>query len=131
MFDFDWSDYKNFTRDEFACTHCKKCEVTIELVDLLQVMRDEYRKPIFISSGYRCPAHPVEQVKDEPGEHTNGMAVDIVCYTQGALTLLDIALSLGVRRIGLHQKGRASNRYMHIGVGDKLTNIYPKSIWTY
>lgn len=127
----DWSLYPNFTRDEFKCKHTGKCEMRPEFMELMQEIRSRYGKPIYISSGYRDPSHPIEAMKDKPGEHTEGMAADIICYTDNALKLLDIVLNLSVTRIGLHQKGRASSRYMHIGLGDKLTNTYTSSIWTY
>jgi len=103
-----------------------------EMVSLLQTIRTLYGKPLFVSSGYRCPQHPVEAMKDKPGEHTHGMAADIICHGEVALQILRHALTLGVTRIGMNQKGRASSRFVHLGIADKYTAEFPKqSIWTY
>lgn len=127
----DWSLYPNFSEQELSCSHCGACNIHPDTVQLLQDMRDLYRRAIYISSGYRCPKHPVEAMKDKAGEHTYGYAADIICYTESALTLIKIAQDLGVDRIGLHQKGRASGRYMHVGIGDKYDNRFARSVWTY
>lgn len=70
-------------------------------------------------------------MKDRPGEHTAGFAVDIIAHGAVALFVIASAQHLGVRRIGLHQKGRASGRYVHLGIADKYTKEYPVAIWTY
>lgn len=47
----------------------------------LQALRDRVGKPIRVTSGYRCSAHPVERIK-KPGSfsaHTYGIAADITC----------------------------------------------------
>ena len=126
----DWDKYPNFKEDEFKCSHCGACEMREEFIAMLQLLRKGYGKPMFISSGYRCANHPIETIKDKPGEHTEGLAADIICYTDNALSLLRHALNLGVTRIGVHQKGRASSRYIHLGLGDKFSHC-PSSIWTY
>jgi len=128
----NWDTYLNFNESEFACSHCGKCEVRSEIVDIVQEIRTRLDKPMFISSGYRCVAHPVETMKDKPGEHTDGFAVDIIAHGRTALFIVGMALQLGVTRIGLHQKGRASGRYVHLGLGDKHDLRYPAgALWTY
>lgn len=127
----DWSRYPNFKENEFKCSHCGKCDMHPLMMDTLQSIRDLYGKPIFITSGYRCPNHPVESMKQRPGEHTYGMAVDIVCNNQDCLKLIELAQKHDINRIGVHQKGRASGRFLHLGVGDKLDQQFPVAIWTY
>lgn len=127
----DWSRYPNFSYKELQCSHTGKCYMHEDMLEMLQGIRDEYGKPIFISSGYRDITHPLETTKDRPGEHTFGMAVDITCNGRDTLRLIEIALSHGITRLGVHQKGRASGRFIHIGIGDKLTNEFPSAIWTY
>lgn len=126
----DWSKYPNFSEDEFKCSHTGRCEMREEFIAMLQLLRNHYGKPMFISSGYRDPSHPVEAMKDKPGEHAEGLAADIICYTDNALSLLQHALNLGVTRIGVHQKGRSSSRFIHLGLGDRFST-YPSGIWTY
>lgn len=101
------------------------------MMQVLQTLRDTHERPIFISSGYRCKDHPVESIKDKPGEHTYGLAVDIICNGQEALKLLRYVQYMGINRIGLHQKGRASSRFIHIGLGNRFDARFPAAIWTY
>jgi uncharacterized protein YcbK (DUF882 family) len=127
----------NFSRSELACKHCGECEIKQEIVDVIQRIRIGLGKPMFISSGYRCPQHPVEAMKDKnplspPGAHVDGYAVDIICHGRVALKVIEMAQSLGVTRIGIFQRGRASGRYIHIDVADKHDDRYPSGvIWTY
>lgn len=121
----DWSNYPNFERSEFECSHSGKCEMNEKFMEILQKIRTEYGKPIIISSGYRDVTHPVEVIKAQPGEHAEGMAADIYIRGTDALKLLELALKHGVKRIGLHQQG--SSRFIHLGISDS----FPAGIWTY
>ena len=101
------------------------------MMELLQSIRTEYNRPIFISSGFRSVKHPVEQEKDKPGEHTYGMAVDILCHGDNAVKLMKLALDRDIKRIGVHQKGNANGRFIHLGIADKFNLAFPVAIWTY
>lgn len=127
----NWDDYPNFSRIELQCSHTSNCEIHPAILELLQSMRDEYGKPIFVSSGYRDPSHPVESIKDKPGEHTYGLAVDLICYGHQTLEYLKMAQDRGVTRLGVFQRGRASGRFIHLGLGDKLSNQFQTAVWTY
>lgn len=71
---------KNFAKWEFLCRHCGAETHNprfLELVQILQDLRYILKAPIHITSGYRCPYHPVELAKPNgPGLHTQGIAVD-------------------------------------------------------
>ena len=127
----NWSRYPNFSEREFACKHTGECKMHPMILDILQSIRHTYGKPMFISSGYRSPLHPIEAQKDKPGEHTLGMAVDILCYGGKAIKLLKLAHEHDIRRIGLHQKGNVNGRFIHIGIADKFNLAFPEAIWTY
>ena len=131
MLQIDWSHYPNFTPKELACKHCGADGMTSQMMDVLQYIRNKLAKPMFLSSGYRCPRHPVEQEKDKPGEHTKGMAVDILCHGINAIKIIDLALEIGTKRIGIHQKGNINGRFIHLGIADKFDLAYPEAIWTY
>lgn len=131
MSTLDWSKYPNFDSKELACRHCGAEGIMPAMMDVLQGIRDDMQSPIFLSSGYRCPKHPVEQEKDKPGEHTQGLAVDILCHGDRALNIIKFALLRDVKRLGVHQKGNANGRYVHIGIADKFSLAYPGAIWTY
>ena len=131
MSTIEWAKYPNFTPDELACKHCKAQGITPEIMDILQSIRTSLDQPLFISSGYRCVKHPVEQEKDRPGEHTHGMAVDIICHGARALEIIRLAQALDVKRIGVHQKGNPNGRFVHIGIADRYNLAFPVAIWTY
>ena len=49
---------KNFSRSEFECScGCGFDDVSVELVELLQEIRDEIEEPIAITSACRCKEH--------------------------------------------------------------------------
>ena len=131
MSTINWADYPNFSAKELACKHCGAEGITPEIMDILQNIRTQLAQPVFISSGYRCVKHPVEQEKDRPGEHTKGMAVDILCHGDNALKILKLALARDIKRIGLHQKGNANGRFIHLGIADRFDLSFPVAIWTY
>jgi uncharacterized protein YcbK (DUF882 family) len=127
----NWNDYPNFSEKEFECRHCGQLKIVEKLVQLLQFIRNRYGKPIIITSGYRCAYHPVEKQKSKPGEHNLGAAVDILCYGENALELIRLAMVNQIKRIGVNQKGNINNRYIHLGIGDWISNDYQAGIWTY
>ena len=120
-------DFKNFSQEEFACKHTGANGISLELVDKLQLMRDLYKKPIIITSGYRSPEHPIEKSKDKPGAHTEGLAVDISCEKGDAYELLGLALQLDFTGIGVNQKG--NGRFLHLDISK---NRKPRpTVWSY
>lgn len=126
----DWSIYPNFSEKEFACSKTGYCFMHHEMVDVLQSIRSKHGMPMIISSGYRHISHPAESSKENPGEHTYGLAADILCHGVTALKYIKLAQSLGVKRIGVHQKGDIKSRFIHLGLGDKI-GAFPSGIWTY
>lgn len=123
----NWSDYPNFTEDEFRCKHTGLCDMDPLFLTLLQQIRWRYAKPMIVTSGYRHPTHPDERHKDTPGEHTLGRAADIACSGADALRLIQIALDVGIKRIGVKQKG--DGRFIHLGYGG--AGLPPVAIWSY
>lgn len=127
----DWDKYPNFSAKELACKHCGADGIRPEMMEILQSIRNEFDKPIFLSSGFRCVKHPVEQEKATPGEHAHGLAVDILCHSEKALDIIKMAQARDVRRIGIHQKGNFNGRFVHLGLADKYNLSFPVALWTY
>ncbi len=100
-------------------------------LDTLQQIRNTYGKPMIILSGYRDFTHPLERVKENPGTHTYGVAVDVLAWGEDAMALFDVAFHYGIRRIGLNQKGAYNSRFLHLDSGDTLNLGFKKSLWTY
>jgi zinc D-Ala-D-Ala carboxypeptidase len=121
-----WSSYPNFKADEFKCSHCGKNEMKPEFLTKLQALRVTYGKPMRVTSGYRCPQHPIEAKKAAPGAHASGCAVDIGVEGADAHRLLTLALGAGFTGIGVQQKG--TGRFIHL---DTMTTGARPTIWSY
>ena len=117
---------KYFTREELACTHCGEYQFDDDFLELLDNIREECGFPLPVSSGYRCPNHPIEAAKRDPGAHTTGRAVDIAVSHGQAYRLVEVALECGVPRIGVNQKG--DGRFIHLDWD--MTRPNPR-IWSY
>jgi zinc D-Ala-D-Ala carboxypeptidase len=122
----DWSRYSNFKADEFKCSHCGDNEIKEELLDKLQALRSRYGKPMRITSGYRCPRHPIEAAKSAPGPHSSGLACDVGVEGADAHKLLGLALDAGFKGIGVQQKG--TGRFLHL---DLLNAPNRPTLWSY
>lgn len=121
--------WENFTLEEFACKHCGKNEISPDLIDKLQELREECEFPFIVTSGYRCSEHPAEINKDKPGMHAKGLAVDILVSGSQAYEVVSSAPSFGFTGIGVNQKGK--DRFIHLDInGDKNGKIRPY-IWSY
>jgi uncharacterized protein YcbK (DUF882 family) len=92
----------------------------------LQQLRNAYGKPMRITSGYRCPDHPVEAKKSTPGVHTMGMAADIAVSGTDAYELLNLAFGHGFTGIGVNQKG--GSRFIHL---DTMREPPRPNVWSY
>jgi zinc D-Ala-D-Ala carboxypeptidase len=122
----DWNRFPNFKAAEFNCSHCGKNEMKPEFMAKLQALRTSYGKPMRVTSGYRCPKHPIEAKKASPGAHASGCAVDIGVEGADAHRLLTLALAAGFTGIGVQQKG--TGRFIHL---DTLATGVRPTVWSY
>ena len=113
----------DFSRSEFDCPCCGADGVDLEIVDVLQTIRDAVGHRIAVSSGVRCEEHNEEVGGVSTSEHIYGNAVDVVCQTS-ALRFIIIreALRAGITRIGV------SSDFVHLGTSVRHT---PNVCWTY
>lgn len=104
---------KYFSEAELRCKHCGKNGMDQEFVDALDILREQFGRPITLNSAYRCPEY--DRAKGGGGAHTTGRAVDIRVYGAHAVELLAIALELGpFWGIGVSQKGEHGKRFLHL-----------------
>lgn len=125
----NWNKYPNFSKDEFDCKETGENKMHPALLDTLQDIRTMLNKPMIITSGFRSIRHSLERNKTHPGEHSLGLAADILVQGEDALNLVRVALANGIDRIGVNQKG--NSRYIHLGMADKFFDRFPKFIWSY
>ena len=92
-------------------------------LDLLDMARDKFDKPIHINSGFRTPQHNESVGGKQNSSHLKGLAADVACIaSRDRFELIDIFLDLGINRIGI------ADTFIHIDVDpDKSPNV----IWTY
>ena len=69
---------KNFYKDEFECQcGCGFSDVSLELVAVLQEVRDYFKQPVRITSACRCEAHNKAVGGSVRSKHLEGIASDI------------------------------------------------------
>ena len=123
----DWPSLPNFSRSEFVC----HCGCNLALMDpgfmrRLQGVRDAYRLPMILTSGYRCPIYN-KSIGGAEGVHTSGHAADIKVRGKDVFRLVEIAQAKGMTGVGLKQ--HSPTRYCHL---DDLTDLPTRPwIWTY
>ncbi|MDD2777991.1 MAG: D-Ala-D-Ala carboxypeptidase family metallohydrolase, partial [Methanocellales archaeon] len=109
-----------FEKGEFACGDgCGYDDISLDLVDKLQMLRNLVGKPIHITSGCRCEAYNryIGGVDNSP--HLYGLAADIQVDDMPPLTLAVIARWVNYIRIGIYPK--------HIHIDVKPPN--PSKYW--
>ena len=67
---------ENFKLREFECRCCGAVKLEKELLDRLQAMRTEVRRPMIIRSAFRCPSHNSSVGGAVRSQHLEGKAVD-------------------------------------------------------
>ncbi|MCP4323771.1 MAG: peptidase M15 [Alteromonadales bacterium] len=94
-----------------------------ELLSKLDMVREEYGKPIHINSGYRTEAHN-EKVGGKPASsHLKGLAADIACSSsRERFNLVKLFIEHGINRIGI------AKNFIHIDIDDDKDQDV---IWVY
>lgn len=112
---------KNFSTHEFACKHCGREGIKIELVRKLQALRDMIKKPIRVGSGYRCPNHP-ESLKRPGSKHILGLAADIWAVNMPVRELYRYAKLFGFSGMGINDH----RGFLHVDIREG-----PEKQWCY
>lgn len=108
---------KNFKLSEFACKHCGRIMIDMELINVLQKMRDRLGK-INVEIGYRCPPFNEAVCKNDPkasknSYHMYGKAADLHLNHPYNEALRTIAEECGALGVGLY------DTFIHVDVGSK------------
>ena len=120
--------YKYFTTDELKCKHTGECDMDNDFMKSIETIREECGFPFHVSSAFRSVQHPIEAAKNTLGAHTTGKAMDILVYGEKAYRLIKFALIEGIPRIGVSQKGKIKERFIHLDTD--LTKPHPM-LWSY
>jgi len=119
----------HFSREELACSFTNSCAMDAATIEKLEALREEFGKPMRLSSAYRDPIlHPRERTKPNgPGMHGQGKAIDVLVYGADAIQLLELALKHGFSGIGVNQRNDFSQRFIHLDT----RNPEKSAIWSY
>ena len=121
---------KYFSKEEMACQcGCGESPMDQGFMDKLDALREAYGKPIHITSGYRCPGHPIEARKAKAGAHSSAKAADIGVDRAEAHEILRLAFALEFKRVGVQQKG--SGRFIHLDTATAEDGFPEPTVWSY
>ena len=121
--------FKYFTDDELKCQHCGVEGIDGYFMAKIDNLREELGFPFPVTSGYRCPEHPIEARKKAPGAHTTGQAVDIGVSGNEAYMLIEAAIRDNFTGIGINQKG--DSRFIHLDIIPHSSSSPRPWIWSY
>tara|TARA_R110000822_G_scaffold128628_1_gene264471 strand:+ start:1018 stop:1386 length:369 start_codon:yes stop_codon:yes gene_type:complete len=103
-------------------------QMSEKILDMLDLAREKFDKPIKITSGFRTEAYNIDlkargYKASSKSSHLKGLAVDIQCNnSKNRFELVDILLDVGFNRIGI------ANTFIHADIDqDKPSHV----IWTY
>jgi zinc D-Ala-D-Ala carboxypeptidase len=125
-------DWEYFTHDELKCKcGCEDAPMRDDFMNMLIAIREEFDRPIIITSAFRCVTHNnnIGGAKDSP--HLHGKAVDVGVSYEDAYDLLGIALQHGMTGIGVKQKGLASGRFIHLDNMMSAKGRPRPTVWSY
>lgn len=114
-----WDSVKYFKRSEFACKcggkYCNgyPVEMSYELVQILDRLRELAESPIYISSGIRCARHNANVGGVENSYHKLGRACDFRISGGTAKATIDLVKDMGVEYKELYA---IDTKYVHIAV---------------
>ena len=128
---------KHFSREELKCSFAPDAPVLMDafFMGKLEELREEWGRPMRLSSAYRTEHHPRERTKPRKydhlgnplpigGMHCRGRAVDVLIAGADAVEFLRLALKY-FSGVGLNQVADWQQRFIHL---DDRTN---PAIWTY
>ena len=121
--------YKYFTADELKCQHCEEEGIDGYFMAKIDNLREELGFAFPVTSGYRCPDHPIEARKKAPGAHTTGQAIDIGVSGNEAYVLIEAAIRDNFSGIGINQKG--DSRFIHLDIIPHSSSSPRPWIWSY
>ncbi len=121
-----WQGVKNFKPSEFDSPDVAgsgKKNMSEQFVRKLDMLRNLYRKPIIITSGYRTISYNQQIGGAKSSMHLKGKAVDIAVSRADAYELLGLAYVVGLKGVGVSQSG--GSRFIHLDDREQPT------IWSY
>ena len=123
--------WKYFTREELKCKGTDECFMNEEFMKQLHRLREDYARPMRITSGYRDVSYNTVIGGSPNSAHILGQAVDVAVSGNLAYDLIRMAMLHGFTGIGVAQRGPQNKRFIHI---DNMVNsdTSPRpTVWSY
>lgn len=124
-------DWIYFTEEEMRCKGTGECNMDEEFMRKLIRLREDYGKPMIVSSGYRDISYNTVIGGARNSAHIYGKAVDILCHSNNAFTLTRLAMMHGFTGIGVSQRGPVEKRFIHIDTMENSGETPRPTIWSY
>lgn len=124
--------WQYFTHDELHCKcGCDEAPMKDKFMETLIDIREEFDRPMIITSGFRCAAHnnKIGGAKDSP--HRHGQAVDISTSLEDAYDLICLAIRKGMTGIGVKQNGLMTGRFIHLDNMKSAKGRPRPTVWSY
>jgi len=103
---------KHFNLSEFACPCCNLVMLHPKLLAKLMELRNTLERPVYITSGYRCPKYNQKVGGVANSYHLIGLAADIKVKDTNLIELLGYAEEIDFAGIGLYEK----KNFLHLDV---------------
>ncbi len=108
----DFQLTNNFNLKEFECPCCHTVLLNPLLVLNLQKLRDEWGRPLIITSGYRCEFHNREVGGVKRSLHRLGQAADVQVMGSEQERFRNLAAKCGFGKI----IGYSHRNFMHLEI---------------
>ena len=102
----------HFNLSEFSCPCCKRVMLHPKLLAKLMELRKILERPIYITSGYRCPEYNQKIGGVVNSYHCIGLAADIQVKDISLIDLLGYAEEIDFAGIGFYAK----KNFLHLDV---------------
>ena len=102
----------HFKLSEFSCPCCKRVMLHPKLLAKLVELRNILERPIYITSGYRCPEYNQKIGGVVNSYHCIGLAADIQVKDISLIDLLGYAEEIDFNGIGFYEK----KNFLHLDV---------------
>jgi uncharacterized protein YcbK (DUF882 family) len=102
----------HFNLSEFACPCCKRVMLHPKLLAKLVELRKILERPVYITSGYRCPKYNPQIGGVVNSYHLIGLAADIQVKDISLIDLLEICENISFNGIGFYEK----KNFLHLDV---------------
>ena len=106
--------WTNFSPKEVACKHCGEMVLDRDAMDALQTLREDWGKPIVLTSAHRCTTHNRKVGGTEGSQHLH-IAFDCACPASDQAAFVEFARQAGFTGIGRYPK----RGFVHLDCGPK------------